>query len=224
MFGHRDEILPIWPLLSESPVLQRFGWSSLAHQAFETNRALISPALLTESSDTAVTCPNCVDPYARLDGLLVLHLRRGDFLEHCENLCHWGADFAAFNSFPEFVDPWIKPEGPEGVRMSVYLRRCLPTAQQIVTKVEEVRASMAGKDLRNIYIMTNGDRAWLAGLKAALHSAHAWDHIATTRDVVLTWEEKFVSQTMDMLIGQRAQVFVGNGVSVCSYKLCCVSH
>lgn len=161
-----------------------------------------------------ITCPNCVDPYAQLDGLMALHLRRGDFIEHCPNLCHWGAGFNAFNQFDGFVEPWESPSGSDDERMAVYLRRCVPTIQQIVEKVEEVRLSKAGDGLRNIYIMTNGDRAWLDELKHALQRAYPWERIATSRDMVLTLEQKYVSQTADMLIGQRAQVLIGNGVSV----------
>lgn len=117
-----------------------------------------------------------------------------------------------FQAHSELPDPWIKPEGPTEVTMPVYLKWCLPTVAQIVDKVEEVLASAAGAGLRNIYIMSNGDAEWLADLKAALRGAHAWEHIATSRDMVYTWEEKFVAQSMDMLVGERAQVFIGNGV------------
>ncbi|GJE89655.1 O-fucosyltransferase family protein [Phanerochaete sordida] len=210
MFGNKDEMLPIWPSLSDSPILQLFGWSTLAYSAFERNRHLFSPPPLLPGHDW---CPHCVNALVPLDGLLALHLRRGDFLGHCENLCHWGANFAAFNRFPEFPDPWDMPSGEPEERMPTYLRRCLPSIEQIVLKVTEVRASVAGRSLRNVYVMTNGDRAWLAELKDALHDAHGWDHIATSRDLVLTNEEKYVSQAMDMMVGERAQVFVGNGFS-----------
>ena len=207
-------MLPIWPLLSASPILTLLGWSTLAHQALETNRHLFAPAPLAPPYVLHPACPNCVDPYAPLDGLLALHLRRGDFIEHCPNLCHWGAGFNAFNQFPEFPDRWEAPQGEEDHRMAVYLRRCLPTVEQIVEKVEAIRASAAGAGLKSVYIMTNGDRAWLGELHDALRRVHAWEHIATSRDTVLTHEQKYVSQAMDMLVGERAQVFVGNGVSL----------
>lgn len=219
MFGTPNEILPAWPVMSQSPILRLFGWGTLAHKAFESNRHLFSPAPLIAPYVTTPTCLNCVDPYAQLDGLMALHIRRGDFLEHCENLGHWGAGFNAFNSFPDFVDPWVPPQGTEEERIAHYLKRCLPTIEQIVEKVESIRASRAGEGLQNIYIMTNGDREWLNDLKAALRSAHSWNLIATTRDLIFTPEEKYVSQTMDMLIGQRAQVLVGNGVRTLRTRL-----
>lgn len=212
MFGNKEQMLPVWPSLSKSPILTLFGWSTLAHNAFETNRALFSPTPLIQKYAATPACPTCVDPYAPIDGLLALHIRRGDFLEHCINLCHWNAAFNAFNQFDGFLDPWEGPQGSDDARMAVYLRRCVPTIEQIVDKVEAVRRSAAGQGLRNIYIMTNGERAWLEELKQALRQSHSWDKIATSRDMTLSWEQKYVSQTVDMLIGQRAQVLIGNGV------------
>ena len=220
MFGHTDEIMPVWPDLSQSPIVRLFGWGTLAHAAFEVNRHLFSPVPLMESYMTASNCLNCVDPYGPLDGLLALHLRRGDFLKHCTNLGHWGAGFNAFNMFPDFFDQWIPPQGRPEDRMAVYLKRCLPTIEQIVEKVEIVRKSRAGKGLKNIYIMTNGHERWLDELKTALRDAHDWELIASSRDTTLTPEQRYVSQTMDMLIGQRAQVLIGNGVS-CIIRLSC---
>ncbi|PSR92064.1 hypothetical protein PHLCEN_2v4780 [Hermanssonia centrifuga] len=212
MFGRRDEMLPVWPTLSQSPILTLFGWSTLAHHAFEANRHLFSPDTLIQPYVATASCPQCADPYRPLPGLLALHLRRGDFIPHCPNLAHWGAGFNAFNSFPEFPDQWQSPQGDDDERMAVYLRRCLPTIEQIVEKIEAVRNSTEG--LRNIYIMTNGDKAWLAQLEYALRKMHVWDKIATSRDMVQTPEEIYISQATDMLIGQRAQVLIGNGVSV----------
>ena len=213
MFGTPNEMMPVWQSLSQSPILQLFGWGQPAHAALDANRHLFAPAPLIAPYVTAPACPNCVDPYAPLDGLLALHLRRGDFIEHCPNLGHWGAGFNAFNQFPSFPDPWVPPQGEEDYRMAVYLRRCLPTIEQVVEKVEQVRTSSVGEGLRSIYVMSNGDRQWLADLKAALRRAHPWEHVATSRDLVLTPEQKYTSQTLDMLIGERAQVLIGNGVS-----------
>ncbi|GJE89657.1 O-fucosyltransferase family protein [Phanerochaete sordida] len=213
MFGTRDEMMPVWPLLSSSPILQLFGWSTLAYSAFETNRHLFAPAPLIPGYIADASCPHCVDELSPLDGLLALHLRRGDFLEHCKNLCYWGANFMAFTRFSEFPDPWEMPGGSAEERMPTYMRRCLPSVEEIVDKVTQVRASAAGRGLRSVYVMTNGDRAWLATLKSALRDAHGWEHVVTSRDLVLTNEEKYVSQAMDMMVGERAQVFVGNGFS-----------
>ncbi|KAE9407676.1 hypothetical protein BT96DRAFT_933108 [Gymnopus androsaceus JB14] len=36
-----------------------------------------------------------------IPGLLVLHIRRGDFADHCINLVQWGSSFNGFNSFDD---------------------------------------------------------------------------------------------------------------------------
>lgn len=221
MYGNKDQMLPIWPTLSRSPILRQFGWSALAHAAFVSNRALFSPEPLITPYTTTPSCAHCIDPYLPLPGLLAVHLRRGDFVEHCENLGHWGASFNAFASFSSFPDPWVPFEGSEEERMSVYMRRCLPTIEQVVEKVEAVRAAVGSSDggLQNVYVMTNADEAWLEELKDALRAGGAWERIATSRDMVWTPEQKYVSQATDMMIGQRAQVFIGNGVRVHTHIL-----
>ncbi|KAI0348320.1 hypothetical protein BDW22DRAFT_1404258 [Trametopsis cervina] len=211
-FGSKEEMLPIWATLGQSPVITLYGWSRLAHSGLNNNRALFtSTARIPHRSNEVMLYDE--DPYSQLDGLLAVHVRRGDFIDHCENLGHWGADFLAFNQFPEFAHPWVKPEGDEDHKMSIYRQRCVPTIEQIVQAVEEVRLSRAGWGLKYIYIMSNGDPTWLASLKKAILEAYAWDKVATSRDMKLSLEEKYVSHAVDMLIGQRAQAFIGNGFS-----------
>jgi len=41
----------------------------------------------------------------------------------------------------------------------------------------------------------------------------SWDEISTSRDMDIGWETKYVAQAMDMYVGQRAEVFIGNGFS-----------
>jgi hypothetical protein len=99
----------------------------------------------------------------------------------------------------------------------MYLKACFPTTEQIVEKVRDVLADQkhlygSAKELKSIYVMTNGDMEWLHQLKEALKQVKKWDAIGTSRDMELSWEAKPVAQAVDMLIGQRAQVFIGNGV------------
>ncbi|KAF9061211.1 hypothetical protein BDP27DRAFT_1338537 [Rhodocollybia butyracea] len=54
-----------------------------------------------------------------IPGLLVLHIRRGDFAQHCINLVEWGAEFNAFNSFEDIrqriaLTLLRQPAPPEG--------------------------------------------------------------------------------------------------------------
>jgi len=66
--------------------------------------------------------------------------------------------------------------------------------------------------LKNVYIMTNGGISWVDELQNALNRAHNWDQIASSSDLELSLEQQYVAQTVDMMIGQKAHVFIGNGV------------
>jgi len=62
-----------------------------------------------------------------------------------------------------------------------------------------------------------GGVEWVETLKDALNCAGHWDGIASSRDLKLNWEQKYVSHSVDMAIGQTAEVFIGNGVSLLVY-------
>lgn len=235
LYGQKERLLDIWPILSESPIVKLFGYSPLIHSAFETNRDLFTslpfgepyfpcsePATSASPITTALaTKPptRCNDPYQPIPGLLALHLRRGDFKDHCAHLAKWSASWMGFNSFPQFPDQWVKPEGggwgeTTDENMALYMRRCYPSVAQIVARVDEIRQHPASRGLKDVYIMTNGDREWVKELKAALRAMGGWDKIASSRDMTITREQKEVAQAVDMMIGEKAQVMVGNGVSV----------
>jgi len=79
--------------------------------------------------------------------------------------------------------------------------------------VREIRNTEEGKNLRNIFLMTNGSPEWIEELKEALMKDHPWERITSSLQMQVSWEQKFVAQAVDMMIGQRADVFVGNGFS-----------
>ena len=98
--------MSLWPSLKENPMVKLFGWSTLAHQAFEANRNLFAPAPLISPYHTTPSCPLCIDRDSPLDGLLVLQIRRGDFSHHCRNLAKLHMDFNTYSRFDDaFADP-----------------------------------------------------------------------------------------------------------------------
>jgi len=148
----------------------------------------------------------------------VLHVRRGDFDEHCRSVANWSSPFHGFNSFPELPDGFDIPSGggwgfttPEN--QELYLRRCWPTIEQMVEKVRAVRAEDVGKGLKRIFVMTNGKAEWIAELKAALMALGGIDSVFTSRDLILTQEQDWIAQAVDMAVAQRSQVVIGNGFS-----------
>ncbi|GJE89688.1 O-fucosyltransferase family protein [Phanerochaete sordida] len=216
IYGEKWRLLPVWPVLSASPVLRLLGWAPLVHAAFAANRALFAPVPPLEPYAPPPALAPLRDPYVPLPGLLVLHVRRGDYEDHCAHLARWGASFNAFNAFDALPDAWETPADAGGGEvgeesMRLYMRRCLPSIPDIVRKVAAVRAAHEG--IRDVYVMTNAKAAWADALKAALRGTGGLDRVATSRDLVLDREQKYVAQAVDMLIGQRAQVLIGNGFS-----------
>ena len=238
LFGSK-RILSMWPRLSKSPVLRDFSWSPLILRTFAQNAHLFSanqaafrflPSYFRPSSMSSIVPselhnvepllkPEKTDP---IPGLLVLHIRRGDFDAHCAHLAKWSSDWNGFNKFSALPDKF-RPPTPIGwgetteENVQMYMKRCFPTTDQIARKVREVLADQQKvhgnkKELKRVYVMTNGNKEWLGELEEALMEVKQWDAVITSRDIYLSWEAKPVAQAVDMLVGQRAQVFIGNGV------------
>ncbi|KXN87980.1 hypothetical protein AN958_07855 [Leucoagaricus sp. SymC.cos] len=291
----------IVPILTSSPLMKDFTWSPLVHYAFQRNKhhftkrksSLISVLFpyfssSTYSSRDSTKSPEDYNltptlPTSQTEPLplLALHLRRGDFIEHCDKLSEWGSTYTGLNTQPSLPDRFFAENATLRDSMSVeekkeaYREKCLvdinKVRRRVIRAVKEWRAERlrveranrgAGifswiwmrseearirKMLRKVYIMTNGDREFLNELKTALlddanrsllHSrskfksedSHAqsvsegsdeydydfawtWDEVATSRDLEWGWQTKYVAQAMDMYVGQRAEVFVGNGFS-----------
>ena len=211
IFGSK-RVLAIWDSLKKSPVITGFRWSQLIEDGFVKNRRYFTHTSWLRDFFTSPAYPYDVIP-----GLLVLHIRRGDFEEHCMHFARWGSQWNGFNQFPELPDQFVPPPGSGNGQFTeegkdIYLRHCFPDIEQIVARVREVQRSDAARGLDKVYIMTNGAVPWVEELKAALRDLGNFKHVASSRDLVLNWEQKYVAQAMDMLVGQRAQVFIGNGV------------
>ncbi|KZV76432.1 hypothetical protein PENSPDRAFT_646205 [Peniophora sp. CONT] len=210
IFGSGARMADAWPQLLNSPVLMGWEWSTLVTSIVTQNRAQIHPAIKFHD----------VRQRAELKGLLALHLRRGDFKDHCANLANWRSEYNAFNVRPDFPDQLQAPPGGGGgthtdETLGWYVDHCFPDIRHIVKRVKELRveAKGQGRSLDRIYILTNGDRDWIKKLKEELREAGEWKSIATSRDLEIDWEQEFVKQAADMLIATRAEVFVGNGWS-----------
>ncbi|KIL62346.1 hypothetical protein M378DRAFT_12930 [Amanita muscaria Koide BX008] len=211
LFGSKN-VLDIWPTLLKSPIITQFDWSPLIYSAFDSNRYLfeLSPSINTTHGG-ASTSPLL----RRIPGLLVIHIRRGDYATHCDGLARYSAGFNGFNQFDGLPDKFEVPQGGRSKNApdnyAIYRKRCYPSISQIVFKVSEVNQKVPGLD--RLYIMTNGRREWIDQLSRALRASGNWDAISSSRDLTLTWEQRFVAHALDMLVAQRAQSFIGNGWS-----------
>lgn len=205
MFGS-DRLLDIFPSLFASPMVKLFRWSPLIESAFHENL----PTILAGQNLT-LEAPSADDPYPKIPGLLVLHLRRGDYKEYCKNLAEWGSTWSGLNQIEGLEQR--RPTEEQilaGQYEEAFAKTCYPTTPQIVQKVHEARADTPG--LKRVFIMTNGPSEWIAELKEALRKDAEWDTLVSSRDLKLNLEQTYVKQTVDMLIGQRADVFIDNGV------------
>ncbi|KAJ7765284.1 hypothetical protein B0H16DRAFT_1661582 [Mycena metata] len=198
-------VLDVFPALSHSPILQHFSWSSLVLDGFYRNlEYFMTPSRYDEPPDT-------IEAPSLLDGLLVLHVRRGDYETWCNDAYRNRMSFSGFNSFPELPDKYTPPGKKHSVSDSEMTRsHCLPSIPEIAQKVLAVN----DPHITRVYVMSNAPRPWLADLKRTLSAAHDWiDGIATSRDLELSWEQKFVAEAVDMHVAQRAEKFIGNGFS-----------
>lgn len=175
MFGDHDRFLLVWPSFCESPILTHLRWPLLVHTAFTHNAHLYThtpyPAwsyssssfpLLPESVNASIPAK---DVYTMIPGLLVLHVRRGDFDTHCQMLADWRAYYNAMNRLPEFQDTFEPLHGHKSGKGNApraakkhYMKHCYPSIRQIVARIEEVVNTLEGKDLKYIYVMTNGKK------------------------------------------------------------------
>jgi hypothetical protein len=251
--------------LFSSPILQNWDWSELVKGVFKKNiQRFISTPKLTSLGSSASRPPSPQNNSLESDNsplpLLVLHLRRGDYEDHCNHLARYHSSYIGMVSLPEFEerDALVLPQVtyeeniPEEVSL-FYSKHCYPNATQIRQRIREVlhdyervlqakdsgRTSdgltpLAKEKVKKVYIMSNGNREWLDEVKKELMAdakqsadngewefAWSWDDIGSSRDLIAGWEEKPVLQVMDMYVGQRAELFVGNGVGILFWDLIC---
>lgn len=210
-------MLPFFEDFIHSPIITRFAWSPLVDTALSANMHLIVPkgSAMHRISDS-LSPFNISDASEPIPGLLALHIRRGDYEEHCRSLAGWGSDIQGWLKHPELPDRFIVPnkdvEDPQKWQ-DYYSLHCWPSMEQIVGRIAEIRRTPEAAGLSGVYISTNGPREWVAELKGMIKGMGGWELVHSSRDLDLTPEQKYIGQTIDMAISSRAQIFVGNGVS-----------
>lgn len=206
-------MLSLFPLIKDSPIIRDLAWSPLITSAFMTNRAFFErPSSWLFGWLFSPPTAHPKPPYTPLPGLVALHIRRGDFEDHCVNLADWGSRFNGYNTFPELPDRFDPPSDvSQEEKRRYYVKHCFPSIDEIVEKVRYLRK---GRKLDRLYVMSNGQKEWLDELKRAVGEMGGWQSIKTSRDLTLNRDQKPVAQALDMFVAQRAEVFVGNGVRV----------
>ncbi|KAJ6607020.1 hypothetical protein B0H10DRAFT_1819158, partial [Mycena sp. CBHHK59/15] len=229
-----EKVVSLWPSYGPSPTLKAFAWSALVTRALERNFALFSSEALPASLSrvpsawriTTSTTGDFTDPHPLtlfrpyhtseppIKGLLGLHVRRGDYEEHCAHLANLNYDYNA--AFPALPDRLTVPAGSS--QHDVTFAHCWPTAEVLVERVRAVRAAaesgetFPAQTLRAVFIATNGDHEWLAALVTQLR-ADGWESVTTSFDLQLAKDEQAVAQAVDMGVLTSAETFIGNGFS-----------
>ncbi|KAJ7851503.1 hypothetical protein B0H14DRAFT_2761623 [Mycena olivaceomarginata] len=207
LFDHKitstARILDVFPALSQSPILSDFGWSSLILEGFHNNFEKFA------SPDPRLLMKTSIRP---LRGLIALHIPRQNHEAVCADAYSSVGSFAGFNNLSELPDRY-SPPGRDGSDRTweITRRHCLPSIPEIVEKV----LTISEPHTTRVYVITDeAAHPWLADLTAALSAAYHWPHgISTSVDLKLSREGKFVSQALEMCIGQHAEKFIGNGFS-----------
>ena len=207
-------VLTLWDEYKTSPVSRLLGPSTIVKAAVDRNEYFFLPKRW-------VGYP-ARDPYERV---LAIHLRRGDYKDHCLHLAKWNSSYHSWNQLPFLPDRFINPEAyepgkntPEG--NAHYQKHCYPEDDMILDKIrksreEYIRAARPGeyRVLDTVFLLSNDPTSWLDRLKTNLMKSD-WDKVVTTKDLVLDQEQKDVGLAVDMEFAIKAAVFVGNGVSL----------
>jgi len=228
-FFGTPEIIELWEPLLTSPIMRLLDWSDLVLSAIPKNQALGQIYPLGKPRNPPLTrgrglpglparAPTTTDLPSSFPGLLAMHVRRGDYEEHCQFLSNWSSGYMGLSRHPDLPDQFTPPPGggwgentPEN--KEVYRRKCWPTISEIVQRVKEVLTADEAQGVERLFVLTNGEREWVAELKAALGEMEGMKQVTTSRDLVLTWEQKYIAQAVDMAVAERAQMFIGNGWS-----------
>ncbi|KAJ7501940.1 hypothetical protein B0H11DRAFT_1713357 [Mycena galericulata] len=207
-------LLTLWDSFSQSPISRLLGDSPIVHAALESNVYQLVPR------ESRLRRPHLAprDPFRRI---LALHLRRGDFEEHCRDMAARNSAFSGWNQFAHLADRFVGEADAPGMEAEErFLARCWPDVAGVVKKAAEARseylAHAAGlgamhPTLDVLYLLTNEKSTWVDELKDALRIDGWW--IAASEDLVFDTEQTDVAMAVDMEIARRAEVFVGNGWS-----------
>ncbi|KAF6761581.1 hypothetical protein DFP72DRAFT_879061 [Ephemerocybe angulata] len=207
-------ILDIWEEFKKSDVSQLLATSPIVERVVDRNEHLFR---------TPQT-PTGEDPFKRV---FAVHARRGDFSWACQMLADWKSTFYSWNQLPFLPDRWHDLPGgipgkntPENVK--TYFERCLPTKERLVERINNARddyeREVFGPTKRShnidvLFLLSNDKTPWIKELRHELETRHGWK-IVTSNDIVLkNAQEKDVGMAVDMDLGRKAAIFMGNGWS-----------
>ncbi|KZV96364.1 hypothetical protein EXIGLDRAFT_833725 [Exidia glandulosa HHB12029] len=162
----------------------------------------------------------------RTEHVVAIHVRRGDFSYHCQDLARGRHRFNLWNRLPQLPDP-LDVGVPYNATRAI--ERCYPSLDAIVRKLRDVRAAQT--DLDMLYIMHDlswsspGTYIFIRQLRLAIQRENRaagkagrpllFTRVVDTSQVksALWWTESDLAVAVDLELARRARVFIGNGFS-----------
>ncbi|KAK7462333.1 hypothetical protein VKT23_007934 [Stygiomarasmius scandens] len=215
-FGSSKHIISAFDSLRTSPILKDFSWSPrLVLSAIPRNFTVLHPP-------TSTTNPTTL-PSKALSRFIFAEATFSDTVStysngvSCMNTYSGIPDFFDLEGYlrhhSEAEEKELRDHEKGRILKPYYFKHRLPEVDQIVHRLRSVQEENPSLDLNKVYVLSNGKASWLNELAGALKS-DGWGDVKSTLDLRLDSQQKYVSGAIDMAIAEKAEVFIGNGVSV----------
>ena len=209
----------IWPSFQEY-LANHFRWSDNVLAIVDRTQAKLR--LKSRLDDVSIEG----EPY------MALHLRRGDFEDHCKILGERHEGTTTWATLP-FLQPAMFPPSLDISNHSSIMQHCYPTLYRILDAVSHQARSHP--HLRRLHVLHDG--AWdhplvyqqyyqlAEALKnTAWTKKQGWKNgpmlrVTHSGDVPISRGERDYSVCVDVELGRRAEVFIGNGYSSFSTQI-----
>ncbi|KAF9453966.1 hypothetical protein P691DRAFT_657332 [Macrolepiota fuliginosa MF-IS2] len=226
-----DDWIFNWTFLTTSglhPVWTSFHQYLKTH--FEWSQAILNiiPRAQTQLNLRPTPKSTTGDPY------IALHLRRGDFENHCKSLSETQMGFTTWATLPSLHSSTLPPPLNTSSTTSI-LTHCYPSLHRILSSIS-IQAQLH-PNARTLYVLHDGaidhPTVYLQfyKLREALTNKHwaksrHWQNgpmkrVLQSSDVgrVQTWGENDYGVAVDVELARRAEAFVGNGYSSLSTQI-----
>lgn len=183
-------------------------------------------------SDQVLQIVNRTQTELNLTSYMALHLRRGDFEDHCGYLASTQTGFTTWATLPSLAAS-IYPPALDTGNASTVLAHCYPSLRRILAAVSA--QARTRPDLRALHIMHDGaldhplvylhvQKLVAALMDAGWVAEQGWAggpmrKVTTSTDVGLLRGERDWAVCVDVELGRRAAVFIGNGFSSLSTQV-----
>ncbi|KAJ1302996.1 hypothetical protein OPQ81_011199 [Rhizoctonia solani] len=219
LFGS-SRILSLWDTFRNHPTVRLLEDSDVVKNAVSHNMGKLQTI-------SGAQRPFILKSAGVIEGLLGIHLRRGDFLGekgkdngHCLHLAKWASTYTAWNQLPQLRDKHVDPprDGVEWGHYTpeikeYYFKHCLPTPEQIGSRIRDILEETRAR-ISHIFIASDAEDEFLTELRRVL-AMNGWgpNRVTTSKDLELNWQATSVNNVVDMAILSRAELFIGNGWS-----------